>query len=49
MPDAFTNAHDDAENTEIEPTVDHCCARVASEPRKREKLEVKMTLGEIKP
>jgi hypothetical protein len=49
MPDAFTNAHDDAENTEIALTVDHCRARVASVPRKREKREVKMTLGEIKP
>jgi hypothetical protein len=49
MPDASTNAHDDAENAETELTVDHCCARVASVPRKREKREVKMTLGEIKP
>jgi hypothetical protein len=37
MPDAFTNAQDDAEKTEIEMTVDHCRARVASVPRKRKK------------
>jgi hypothetical protein len=49
MPDGFTNAHDDAENTEIALTVDHCRARVAGMPRKPQKREVKMALGEIKP